>query len=148
MTYSRRLIERNKTFKSLFGTLLPLSINPLAETQMEQDTFLSSWQDTLWYAKWSGIFLKRKDVWKDSTGNTIFALTCEARVKRKHWEEKIGGRAGWCDRCALLRRLSSLHRLKQYRISARHNSTTTHNNSNQKENRKSLREHCCKFRGF
>ena len=42
MTYSRRLIERNKTFKSLFGTLLPLSINPLAETQMEQDTFLSS----------------------------------------------------------------------------------------------------------
>lgn len=36
---------------------------------------------------------------QNMTRNTIFAVTWKARVKEKHWEQKIGGRGGWYNRC-------------------------------------------------
>ena len=30
----------------------------------------------------------------------IFAVTCEAKAKGKHWEQKIRGRGGWCNWCS------------------------------------------------
>ena len=80
---------------------------------------------------------------QNMTRNTIFAVTWKARVKEKHWEQKIGGRGGCrCNWCPSVNKRVTLH-LRQTKY--------FHKTRQQQLNRfqrVQLREHCCKFRGF